>query len=339
MAQSPSLLKKLALGAVSAAAVLVVTEVAFRSLLERRFEKRMAAFTHELYDPIANSGFLYSPRPSTVRENRIPSIDGATWTCTINAEGHRQTAPVPASVDAVRVVCLGDSYTFGWAVEDEETYPSALARRLRALRPEEPPLVVNAGVPGFNTTQEAAYLEHHWQALDPDVVVLGFVMNDAEPSRIAPQAPRQRYRFARLWMLEDLKLRTGLADGPFPSRLLRFRDYLDQFAPGAPERDACLDGLRAIAGLCEERATPLVIAIFPDTTALRATGYRLAPIHEQVATWGAELGVSTIDLLDDFRGEHNEDFCVPGDGHPNARALERFARAIAAALKPHLDAH
>lgn len=91
----------------------------------------------------------------------------------INSRGLRDREIVPARTGAgVRVLCLGDSFTWGWGVGDDETYPKVLERELPGSEG------INAGVCGWGTAQELLWLEREGLAYAPDAVVLGFYLND-----------------------------------------------------------------------------------------------------------------------------------------------------------------
>jgi lysophospholipase L1-like esterase len=87
----------------------------------------------------------------------------------------------------LRVLCLGDSVTFGALLGDGSTYPALLQDALRARAPELSPVVVNAGVPGFSSVQ-GLRLYDELAALSPDVVVWWFGMNDGKPALGLPDA-------------------------------------------------------------------------------------------------------------------------------------------------------
>ncbi len=60
---------------------------------------------------------------------------------------------------AFRILALGDSVTFGWGLRGEDAYPSQLASLLATLRPNQHFEVINAGVSGYGTWQQARWLE------------------------------------------------------------------------------------------------------------------------------------------------------------------------------------
>jgi len=87
-----------------------------------------------------------------------------------------------------RILVLGDSMTFGWGTAVENTYPKVLEKLLNDFsRPASNPSnmiskyeVINAGVGNYNTVQEVTYFKERGIHLKPDMVLLGFYLNDAE---------------------------------------------------------------------------------------------------------------------------------------------------------------
>ncbi len=82
-----------------------------------------------------------------------------------------------------RILVLGDSVTFGHGSVYEHTYPYLLEQRLKAWRPSIDWQVWNAGVPGYNTSQELAHLLEVGDRFRPDLVVVGFFDNDLIDNR------------------------------------------------------------------------------------------------------------------------------------------------------------
>ncbi len=77
-----------------------------------------------------------------------------------------------------RILVLGDSVSFGYAVKPEEAFPALLEEKLQDLFPEKTIEVVNAGVMGYTTYNEVEWLRNRGMALDPDLVLLSFCLND-----------------------------------------------------------------------------------------------------------------------------------------------------------------
>jgi lysophospholipase L1-like esterase len=109
------------------------------------------------------------------------------------SERQDQLAKAP---NTFRILVLGDSVTFGHgAVHD---YPSLLERQLKSWRPEVDWQVWNLGVPGYNTSQELAYLHEVGPSYQPDLVVVGFYINDIIGNGPAPQPSIARRAASRL---------------------------------------------------------------------------------------------------------------------------------------------
>jgi len=78
-----------------------------------------------------------------------------------------------------RILVLGDSFTFGSGVEMEDTFPKQLEILLNEGDKKRKYEVLNAGVQGYGTDQEFYFLEEWIDKLKPDLVIVGFyVEND-----------------------------------------------------------------------------------------------------------------------------------------------------------------
>lgn len=70
------------------------------------------------------------------------------------------------------VAVLGDSITFGYGVENEETIAAQLEKQLPEYQ------FLNAGVPGYHLGQETAAYKEKIAPLNPEAVILVFYLND-----------------------------------------------------------------------------------------------------------------------------------------------------------------
>jgi len=107
-------------------------------------------------------------------------------TVSINAQRFRSRWPVgriPAP-GVTRIAALGDSFTFGWGVEDDETYPAQLEQILRrgldgiSSRPMTE--VINAGNSNTGTGEQALWYEMWVKQFHPHVVVATVYANDVD---------------------------------------------------------------------------------------------------------------------------------------------------------------
>ena len=94
--------------------------------------------------------------------------------------GPRKTGFKPAGT--FRVITLGDSFTWGIEVGEDEHFPHYLEKILRERRAAE---VFNMGVGSYGIDQMLLKYERHGQALKPDVVVLGIFPHDYDRTRLS----------------------------------------------------------------------------------------------------------------------------------------------------------
>ena len=240
-----------------------------------------------------------------------------------------------------RVVSLGDSFAWGASVEFEDAYPQRLERGLTRRRGETWE-VVNLARPGMNTVDEAAQLATEGMAYDPDVVVVGYVLNDSED----PQSAEARR--VRDWALEQKEEpgQRSFLDHSALHRLIRTRlgataenrrrisGFGSMYAADAPGWVAGQKALKAMASLCRERGIPLVVVIFPLFGNPLDGRYPFAGIHAKVAQAAGDAGALVVDLLSAYRGLRWELLVVNGaaDEHPNEIAHRIAADVLLKAL-------
>ena len=100
-----------------------------------------------------------------------------------NSDGLRNVEEINGSHD-MRILAIGDSFTFGPYVPNEDTWPAQLERLLDiSLHPNLTTQVLNAGVAGYTIVDEFYYLRERGLALEPDLVVLAFFPNDISDMR------------------------------------------------------------------------------------------------------------------------------------------------------------
>ncbi len=103
-----------------------------------------------------------------------------TWHVAINSQGFRGDAIRRKANNTIRVACVGDSWTFGMPVDQSQTYPSRLAAWLQQMDPGRHYEVLNLGVLGYTSFQGLQLLSSRVLDLEPDIVAIGFGMNDSE---------------------------------------------------------------------------------------------------------------------------------------------------------------
>ena len=109
----------------------------------------------------------------------VPAFAGKTVSSNSRGVRGRREYAYDKPAGATRIVVLGDSFTFGEDVGDEEAWP----RRLEMLLPGTE--VLNLGVHGYGHDQMLLYLTEEGLRYHPDVVVVGFLPDDMERNVVA----------------------------------------------------------------------------------------------------------------------------------------------------------
>lgn len=110
--------------------------------------------------------------------------------------------PIEKPAGTLRVVGIGDSGMFGWAVEQNEDYMTVLGQLLNARGDGRRYETINLGVPGYNTQMEVDALVARGLRYRPDIVVVGWCENDYQLPFMLPQAGRWTRRdVSFLWLL------------------------------------------------------------------------------------------------------------------------------------------
>jgi len=190
----------------------------------------------------------------------------------LNSNGHRgDEMPVRKPPGERRILILGDSVAFGWGVNQGEDFPA----RLEALLREQNNVVwrvINSGVNGYNSEQEAIFFATEGIAYEPDIVILVYVANDVEPM-IDPK-PGGTWRRYPTWpssLPELLERGRSLSYLYQATRLLQRMHELETSASTTPPsvtRDVrwpdSLNALRTILELCRSHGIPFLLAAEDD---------------------------------------------------------------------------
>lgn len=258
----------------------------------------------------------------------------------ISTQGFRdRVMEVPKPTQTRRIICVGDSFTYGANIALDETYPKQLERLLNDGRP--PAIdVLNAGVPSYNTVSELRFVQEDLLRYEPDLLLVQFHFGDVIPLAFAIPVtnpvlnvikdalrPLYSYNFlaARYYAL------TGRLKGLASGTSGQDDSYLEAFQEDNPGWRACreaLDGLKQI----DAARVPIVLMIQPLLD-YPGPAYPYRAIHQTVArTWGRDDRV--IDLLEVLEGREARTFWAhPSNPHPNAQWNRLIAQRVLSYLE------
>ena len=280
---------------------------------------------------------LADPRPSgyapvnTRRRGMAPT----------NSRGYRDHERALRKAPGVkRLLSLGDSFAWGAGIEFDDTYGQRLERQLPRRR-HEAWEVVQLALPGMNTVDEASQLYEEGLAYGPDLVVVGYVLNDSEDSEAAEA------RRAREWAEEKReKRKPHFLDHSALFKLVgsrlfatvenrrRTSGYRSMYRSDAPGWVAGQKALKLMGSLCTQKGIPFVVVIFPLFANPMGADYPFAEIHATVAQAASAAGAKVVDLRPAYAGLRWDLLVVDGaaDEHPNEIAHRIAADVVLKAL-------
>ena len=286
---------------------------------------------------------------------------GNTITIEVNNLGFRGDDIIDGdrSFTGLKVAFLGDSFTLGEGVKIRDTFAEKIAARINADPDRTVPVKsYNFGMPGYNTTQAYWALKTWVLPLRPDLVVLGYFLNDAA----GPYFTRDPRTGAISGDPANPFFWPALAEGPpegvyrlRTARLIRQRIqqilvarrtvdyYLGLYTPQNPHWETNRHHLKAIIHECRRHRIGLVVVCLPVFYRLDGD-YPFKKIHqtvrEVVAAEAAAGSPVFVDMLPYFQGLDSRRLWVhPSDHHPNALAHAMIADVLAPIVVDLLDEH
>ena len=287
-----------------------------------QFDLEMWKYARDVKQPAADPVIGHEHAPN--RQARLMGVDFRT-----NSQGLRDREfsydRVPGKL---RIVMLGDSLTVGWGVPLEDTFAKRIERMYAAAGIDAE--VINLGVGNYNTVQEVRAFLTTGYRYRPDVVVLNYFVNDAEPTVPASTpSPLMRACYACVFVAG----RSDTLMRQFFGGMDWAQYYLSLYGDGATQ--GWLDAKAAIGRLAEfskANGIKVMIANLPELHDV--ANYRFGRITELVHKSAEENGAEFVDVLPALAGQPSAKLWVtPPDPHPNAYANALIAKALFEALQ------
>lgn len=278
------MLKKTVLACVSIVVCLLLGELAVRLLhLAPGINRIRVDMAHGSFESSTNSVLRYVPSPGSsgissygIRDREYPRSKGAdTW----------------------RILVIGDSVGYGFCNDREVlAVNDVFAKQLeRACAGSESPIeVINLCVSGYDTVQEVEFLVRKGLALDPDVVLVAYCLNDDFEASAELNSFQRNPQFALESRLgRHLILRSHLA------RVIWLRHAKPESAPAVPAASSRTErGFERLASLARTNGFQPVVVVFPLFEP--AASYRWHPQHRRVAELATHFGFPVLDLFEPF---------------------------------------
>ena len=274
----------------------------------------------------------------------------------INSWGFRGPEwPAVKPPGAFRIMVIGDSFTFGQGIGEDELYTTLLAKQLRAKFPEKTVEVLNLGVMGYSAVDEAKLLEKIGPLLHPDLVLVQFTGNDVREDNQVTERNRNRWALPipegiKTDLINNSKLMSWLTikyDQLLMTVGLRPNGVTFLEAAYDPSSDEWKRFVQAYERMLEwskaRRIPPPLVGLFLSTQYSKAElndfidmtpAIRMQDrFVKQVGATLSEMGIPTVDYLPLFRRNNRQNMMVDKwEGHPNALANQLYAEGLLDAI-------
>jgi hypothetical protein len=243
-----------------------------------------------------------------------------------NELGMRDDPVRPKQPGEFRVAAIGDSVTFGWGVQREETWCYQLQQKLAAERASRGPArVLDTGCGGYDSQQELHLLRRLGEKLEPDVVLLLYVPNDVE-TNVPPFQPMRQFEL------------TGKGIPQIGLALLR-RTWLGRFGffverqqtmtvspptPREPGWQLSMESVAAMKAWCDAHHKPFVLFFWRARSDLNTDA-----LWTDLVALGAANHFPVVDVLPWLKDVPKSELCLSAvDAHPTPRTHVRLAEGM-----------
>lgn len=318
-------------------AAVIGAEVYLRCFRNPEFRRPTTAEDGTLWKNIVHRrsgipGLNYEMKPQVHRKVNRMVIE-------TNSLGMRDVEPLdPLGPNDARIVAIGDSVTFGMHVQGRETWPEVLESRMNSG--SEPELartrrryeVLNMGVSGYSTYDEALLVRYGAMTLSPDLVIIGYYLNDAETEPV--QQLHQHFRKAIWWEHSALLRFLAFQKRTWDQERLGGGDVFRYLNREPRKWQSVVDGFADIARSTSRRGARVLLAVLPTLRGFeRWEDYPYEDLHSQAVEAGRAAGFETVDVLPAWRasGRPPAELRVDEE-HPNAVGHALIAEAILAKI-------
>lgn len=123
-----------------------------------------------IHEASQNLSLLYKPIPNA--ESFVYHVDNK-----INSQGFRDREFEVEKKNATRILFLGDSVVYGYALNLDQTLPKQVETLFQ--KKNKSVEILNFGVSGYETEQEIEFFKENGLRFKPDFVLVGYTLNDS----------------------------------------------------------------------------------------------------------------------------------------------------------------
>lgn len=318
-ASSRWLVKRFVFSLIPLLTLLAVAELVARycvseTTIAKRFEQieQMIVFLgnepgESIFEPDPNC--FWRLKPNVV----LPPERGTTWGGAMS-NSHRlrsREVSVEETRDRLRVLCFGDSTTFGFGVDLADAWPNQLQELLDAEHPGAIE-VLNAGIPGHTTYQGRQRLEADLTKWEPHLAIITFGNNDGwrwdgladkDHSQLAGSAASSWLDHSRVWRcLQSVRMQANQRQAVQNESRWAEQATGNYFSPNANWTPRVslpdfADNLHAMIDACRQNGCEVVLVVWPDQRQLLDQPTWRLPYQDAMRQVALEADVPCVDLV------------------------------------------
>jgi len=264
-----------------------------------------------VFTKLDDNKLIYALNPNTSKEHKDILY------C-INSDGFRdRDFSINKPQDTIRIVMLGDSFTFGDGLPIEHTIAKQLECILNENNKNNQYEVMNFGISGYNTMSEVIFFEQKALKYKPDIVFIMYFLND--PDKTTINFSLGNYGLEVCLFLKDyfsgkiidkkliLQVKNFLGSKLVEKKLKAIHDNNSDlntyyhFIHNIPFYwDDVKDSFKKLRKLCDKNNIKTTIAVIPELNVSSLSEYDYADIHSLVLNEASTNGFNTIDILPFF---------------------------------------
>jgi lysophospholipase L1-like esterase len=249
---------------------------------------------------------------------------------------------------AERILAIGDSFTFGQGLPEEDTYVASLQRKIDSVFGTDRIALLNAGIPGSGTGDQLAFLEDFGDEIAPRAVLVFVSVDDFDRAQRSPlyrlrgadtleldegTVPTKKlkrlvigsgiYNFAIQHIQIGQLIRQAVIRVEFPNSALgspAVEEYIASDRPTSPDQQRLVRALfRRMKAWCDSRGIKLAVInngwhVYDWLQGLLAS--------ESVVSFDAAPQVQSVIM------RAPTTYVIQGDHHPNAKGAAITAEAV-----------
>lgn len=297
--------------------ILVLTEVAIRvfSMVSNIYDIEMIKYAGSLKQRIEHEHITHIHIPNS--SDHLMSVD-----INLDENGHRVHNANNNASDQ-RIYLIGSSMSLGWGVQQDSTFAALLDNALDTVS------ITNAGIGNTNTRLYTEIYKMQGDAVEHDIVLLQYFLNDAEiiPKTSSNILYKYSYAFATLSQWGKI---LWYSMGKEKGSLADYYNKLYQ-----DDAEGWMDAKASILELkdqLDQKGKKLVVLVLPDLHDLRTENNPYASIYSKIEDFTTENNISTINTFDaiskDFEGKEMEAWVANDDPHPNTAIHALIAKDL-----------